>query len=422
MIKTLRAGARKEDPHSSGYVRTVGIIGQEDLFPKEGYTFPNVKPKITNSYRVSDDSPFSTHSNVPVGAKTEEQHVIDNSYKQMIRNERLCTVAAVSAIAAPSDGELRKYHSKIVQQAVMKERKHQMVLKEQLKMARMKDEAHWTEVEQAEAATSKAMQDKENEMKRAAEKNLARIYQHELALHDQRKKEEAALEKEEARKIAELQRIDNERDREERERKRQENKKRMEEAVKGNMSLLERKKRLISEQKAEEERIQQQHIEAERKQAEREQLIKQARIEKDKYRERLIDAQTKRLAEEKAKEEHAEAVMESQLEKLYQEQKQKEADRKKRILDDVRASWKLAMEMKEKRKAEELAARRAPLPVNTEQDEMDAVEAKMRQMRRKKVREIQEQQMEERRERMKSEAAQDREMANHLYFLKDEDL
>jgi hypothetical protein len=423
MSRLLRAGANRNDSYSSGYVRSVGIIGNEELFPTEGYAFPPNKTKLTNSYRVSRDSPFSAQLNVPFVPKSEEQAIVDNSRRPFIRTERLCTRAAVNAIAVPLEGELRPLQSKIAQEAVLKERAEQLRLKEQLRVARMKDEAHWTEVEREEARSTSALLGSDAAEKRENMKNLSRLYDRELELHAQIKAKEAERDRIETEQRAEIERLDNEKDRKEKEAKRNELRERIRESQAGNTTLLERKKKIIEKVRAEDAIVQSQHAEIEAKQLEREQFMEQNRRDKDQRRERLISAQTKKLAEMKANSDERAANAESELEKRYLEEKQREEEKKlKQRMEDARSWTEFCSQKEAQLEAARRSKRERVAPEPAPGDEEEALDAALRKRRNRKCQEIQMSQAEQRKTRESQDDQERAKWATSMFFLKDEDI
>jgi hypothetical protein len=420
MIKTIRAGASKGDLYSSGYVRSVDIIGQEDLFPSEGYAFPPGKTKLTNSYRVSRDSPFSTHLNVPLVHHSDEDATIERSRPSLIRLERLCTRTAAAAISSPTDGELRPLHSRIAEQAVLKERKAQLALKEDLRLARMRDEMHWADVERLEAETSKALVGEDERAKRAAEQGLAAVYNRELELHAAAKAEEARLEQEEAEKLTKEYSIAERKEREAREAKKAESRARAEESRLGNSGLLERKARERDEARAEEDRIAREHAELEEQQQQREARVKKARADKDGARERIISAQVRRLAAERAGRGEDE-VTDSQVERNKVAAIKKEEERVSKMRQEEAQGWKEFCLQKDEKLVEDKKRRLAPeeLPPDARENERQA-EERMRRIGAKRLQGAQLQQIAERKAREAEEAQRNRE-GSAMFFLKDED-
>jgi hypothetical protein len=132
----------------------MGVLGQEDASPDGGAAQGPVRPRFSKASQVSRDSPFSTQLDVPLVPRSDEQATVDRSREKLIGLDRRCTIAAARAIAAPADAGLRPLHSKIAQEAVLKERHAQLVLKEQLRIARMRDEVRWADVGRQEGEQS----------------------------------------------------------------------------------------------------------------------------------------------------------------------------------------------------------------------------------------------------------------------------
>lgn len=405
-MNRIAAGA-KIGSGMSGYVRSVNVLGNEDMFPTEGYQFPpHMRQKITNSYRVSQDSPFFTSKSAPVVPTNNEQKVLSKSIDSIIKTERLCTRAAVNAIAFPTDGELRPLHSKIVNEAVLKERNAQLQIKEQLRIARMKDEAHWSEVEQNAAEESAKLLGKDIQKKKEQEKQLAAVYQKELTLHKQKKEEELEQDKAEAQKIYEIQQEENEREKRRLEAIKLENKKRLDEFKKTNSSLLQKKQKEQAIQREEAKKIQKEHEEDEERMAQREALVQKAREEKNYRRDRLILTQTKQLAELRANEEKKTNIAASQLETYYAQERLRKKRHDEQIKKEMKDAWRESLRNKDLKILEEKERTYQEDEKYMRNDDYDYLQDVEKQMKKKKMdtlRKMQEKQIEEKNAREQKE-------------------
>jgi hypothetical protein len=419
-MRTLAAGARRDAPFSSGYVRSVGIIGNEELFPNEGFAFPRASSKLTNSFRVSSDSPFSTSLDVPVVHRSEEQKVIENALQTACTNELMCTKAAARAIAAQTDGELRPFREQIVKQAVLKGRKSQLLLNEQLRFARMRDEDEWATIEQKRAEKSKEILGRETEAKKAAERELVRVYDRELTLHKKAQQREAKMDRRIVKKMIIQQKKDDEKEKQIQEAKRADLRAKIADSLEGNNSLLERKHEQLRLEEKEAKRIRKQYEALEKKRAERQELEIQARKEKDQRRERLIEIQSRQLAEAKARENKRTEVAVSDLEARYVLEKQKEDEKRKAMRAQQNREWLESLRMREEKILAEAEARTAPVGRfgDSNEEERLANEA-VRRKRNERLRLDQELQAEERRRREEEERCGRRSRSERIYFLKD---
>ena len=411
-----RAGAKLNDIAQSGFAR-VEVLNQQDLFPNEGFEFIPGKTKLTNSYKVSEDSPFTTQFHHSMAPATEEQQVIDKSMPQMIKTERLCTRAAAIAISTGTDGELRPLHSEIAREAVLKERQAQVQLKEKLRIARMKDEAHWAEIEQQEADATTAFLNRNDNAKRTAQRNLANVYMNELTLHKKREQQQLAEERAEAERNAAIQAEEDRKLAEKLKAKREKDRARNEELKILNDRLLKRKQ-IRREQEAKEAAIiaaDAAKLEEERQA--REERARTIRAEKDKRRERLITIQGKKLAEINARQNKAAEITESEY------AKRQEADRIAREQAALEArrqrhdEWLESVRIREEKKREMRNRPATPTYLDPADEERD-FEEKTRAEAQRRLREAQLKQIQERRAREEAERLENSKPQS-CFFLKD---
>lgn len=416
---TYRAGANLYDPAKSGFAR-VEVLGSEDLFPNEGFEFKPGKTKLTNSYRVSEDSPFVSTIHHSINATTEEQKVMEKQMPQMIRTERLCTKAAATAIATGTEGELRPLHSQIAAEAVLKERQQQVYMKEQTRIARMKDEQLWAEIEQQEADATRAFYNRNDTSKRESQQQLAAIYQQEFALHKKRQEEQMRIEKEEADRIAKVQAAEEAAEKEKARKKKEEEKARLIEFEKLNSTMLGKKKKLQEEEREIEKRVQKEHEQQEQQQLANERRLAKIREEKNRRREKIIEIQTKRLEEMNKK---VDTTLENAVSEIAaREEKQRLAEIEKReaMRKQRHDEWQQSLKLKEERL---LAAKNKPkTPIQDDPDEeARQFEALTRSQNMKRLREAQKKQIEERKMREQKELEENLKTPSSCYFLKDND-
>lgn len=417
MKTTLRAGANRHDVAQSGFAR-VDLLTHEDLYPNEGYQFPPGKTKSTNSYRVSGESPFNATVVYPVVPKSEEEKVLSNQMDQMIRTESLCTKTAATAISTGKDGEVYPMHSHVAKEAVLKERKQQIMLKEQLKIAKMKDDAHWSEVEQEEAKATTAFLNSNANKKRMQQQNLASIYKRELDLHKLKEKQAEDEEKAEADKLAELQRLDDEKEQEKLRLKRIEDQKRTEEYKILNEKLLNKKKNKVAEERAAQKLLEAEHAKIDEERAERAQRDIAIREAKNNRRQRLIDMQSMKLAEILEKNRKEESETQSAFQRHLELQEQARKDKQRLAREQMHNDWQLSLKLKQERLLAEKNRPRTPIEPDPAEDERNMAEL-VRKENMKRLRDAQLRQMAERRAREERERQEELNSTSQAYFLKD---
>lgn len=400
MRPKLRAGARINDDAASPYART-DILSQPDLHPTQGYMFPpRARPKMTNSYKVSEDSPFQSWHKTSMVPESEEHKVLEESLPELIRTEQLCTRAAKAAISTGTNGELRPLHSQIVQDAVVKERKQQILMKEKVTLARMKDEAHWADVERAEGESTQKWLTTDDGRKRRNQQALAETYLNEIALLKKRQEAEAQRDREEAAELQRLERLEAEKEKKRQEQQRKINEERRKEFQQRNNELLMRRANRLEADDAEERRIAKEHEEVERRMAEREEKTRKAREERNRNRERMIDAQSKRLADLKAKEQNSNQIAESELAKRDEARRKADLERREQMKQERHQDWLESRRIKELRMAQKTVEEE---PVDKSAEEAEEFERLMRRKKEQRLRDVQKMQMAEQRARAKRE-------------------
>ena len=415
-IPTYRAGANLRDSATSGFSR-VDIIGQEDLFPNEGYEFKPGRSKLTNSYRVSQDSPFAPTFHHKINDKTEEQKELERQMPQMIRTDRLCTKAAATAITTCFDGELYPLHSNIAEQAVLKERQQQIYMKEQTKLARMKDEQRWAEIEQQEADATREFYNRNDNSKREAQKRLADIYKNEFTLHKKRQEEQAAIERQEAEQRAKVQAAQEAAEREKALAKKEKERQQLLEFEKTNGTMLQRKKIRQQQEMEIEKRVQKEHDDQEAKAQARQEYLNKIKEEKNKRRERLIELQTKKLNEMQKKRDTTLENAASELQKREEEERLAEIEKRKNMVKQRHNEWQQSLKLREEKRLAEKNRPRTPIIDDGAEYERE-FERLTRAEEMKRLREAQKKQIEERKAREQKELEENLKPQS-CYFLKD---
>lgn len=414
---TYRAGINLKDETRSGFAR-VSVIDQEDLFPNEGYEFPPAlsKKPPTNSYRVSADSPFQNYHHPSSFAKDHQSEVINKSMGAMIRTERLCTRAAAKAIATPTPGELRPIHSKIAEQAIKKERDEQVKIREELRMAKMKDDAYWEQVEQDEAESTLKINSDSLTTKHLNQKSLASDYKKQFYLHDKVKEEEKYQEQLEADKLHQMQIEDQEKEKERQAKLRAIASERKKEFQLRNDELLQRRQKRIEQDIEEERKLAIQSAEIEKTKEQRETTIRARREEKNRRRDLLIEQQSKALEEMKRQQQNYNDKTESEISKL------EEADRRKRLEKIKQANREQRDAYKEFKIQKDLEmSRKITEPDFTDDGDEEArkYDREMKHLQSIRVQRELKQQILARREAERRERLQKQQHADNMFFLKD---
>ena len=416
-VPTYRAGTNFKDQSRSGYAR-VDILGQQDLFPDQGYEFPpNARvPLQTRTYKVSEDSPFNCTSNQKMIQKSKEDKQIKKQTKQWMITDQLCTRAAVRAIATPTPGELREINSRIAAEAVQKERNEQIRAREQIKLARRKDEAYWTRVEQNEGLSTKTIGETIAFRKQQTQRALADDYKQQFALHAKVKEEEKRQEQLEVQKMRQMEAEDAEKERKRQETLRQVARERNREFQKRNEELMQRKEKRIEEDLAAEKIIRKQQEENQRRMEERALFEKTRRDEKNRIRNNLIEKQAKQLAELKAKQQRNDDITISEIEKREEAERQRRLKRIEDMKTERNRDWLAYQRTRDMRYMDK---QETPDFVNYDDDAVRAADAMFRRKRQATLRQEQLRQIDERKKREQAELEESRRAPDNMFFLKD---
>lgn len=422
-VPTYRAGTNMRDPTRSGFAR-VSVIDQQDLFPHEGYEFPadaaaSIKPP-TNSYRISEDSPFTNKFQHSSAWRAPTPDAISQCMNTMMKTERVCNMVASKAISTPSDGELRPLHSQIATEAIKKEREVQMRVREQMKIQSMKDEAYWAQLEHEQGLQTHQVHTNYKSLIKSQQKSLARDYENQFALQRKRRQEEQEQERQELEKLKQLQKEEDEKEKQRQARLKQIAEERKKEFQAKNEEILNRRKIRIEKELEEEKIIQKQHEEAEERQQLRQTWEKQRRDEKNRMRDRIIADQTKRLAEIKAKETKFQAAAESDVAKRDEERRQAEIQKRKDMTLQRNREYREFVKQKELAKSQKKEV--VPDFTKTDEDDYRAAEEQIRAKRMKSLRLVQQEQARQRKEKERQERQDQLNEAttgDTMYFLKD---
>ena len=416
-VPTYRAGTNFRDQSRSGYAR-VDILGQQDLFPEQGYEFPpNARvPLQTRTYKVSEDSPFNCTQHQKMIKKSKEEKQIQKQTNSWMRTDQMCTRAAVRAIATPTPGELREINSKIAAEAVKKERDEQIRAREKIRLARMKDEAYWTGVEQREGISTKTIGETIAFRKQQSQRALADDYKQQFALHAKVKEEEKRQEQLEVQKMRQMEAEDAEKERKRQATLREIARERNREFQKRNEELMQRKEKRIEEDLAAEKIIQKQQEENTRRMEERALFEKTRREEKNRIRNNMIEKQAKELAELKARQQRSDEIAQSEIEKREEAERQRRLKRQEDMKTQRNKEW---MAYQRTRDMRYMDKQDTPDFVNDDDDAVRAADALFRRKRQAALRQEQLRQIDLRRKREKDELEESRRAPDNMFFLKD---
>jgi hypothetical protein len=395
----------------------VHILGQDDLFPTEGHQFrPDMPAKHTRTYQVSEDSPFNSTRPLQMIPKRAEDQVISRNAGPAAAQEFGMTKTEYRATKMPIDGEVRPINSRIVVEVMKKEREAQDRLKEDIRVAKMQDEAYWSNLEHDEGEETRKIGRKLVAKRRACQRDLAHNYQKQFAEQRNAAEEEARQERLEVAKVRRIEAEQAQAEIARQDRLRQMARDRAREGAARNDELMQRKERRIEADIAAEKLTQQQNAEVYMRMEAREQAEKGKRDAKTAARNKLIERQAKELAERLARQAQIEAVAHSEVlarqEQEHRAQQEKAADMRRQRNQD----WLAGQRQRDMRMTD---VKDVPDFDNRDNDALRKEEARWRTAKRMDVQRIQRNQMIERQEAEAEEIRERRAHPDTMFFLPD---
>ena len=416
---TFRAGANLRDPTASGFSR-VSILQNPDMFPDQGYEFRDRGPKPpTNSYRLSEDSPFNNSFKHSSAWQAPPSRALASCMDNMMRTEKVCNRVAAQAIAAPADGEIKHLYSQIAAQAVQKERQAQILMKEQMRLEQMKEDAYWANVEQEQGLMTQTVQQNYQNRMRTAQQTLRKDYENQFELHRKALEEERREGEREALKLKQLQKREEQKERERQLKLKEEAEERKKDFQRRNEEILQRRQKRIEDDIAAEELIMKQKAEQEKIQDERNAYLKRKRDEKNRIRERLIDDQSKRLAKLYAQQQRVQSTAESEIAKREEAERQRRLANQKRLNDEKREDYIKYMREKSNKIANQVDT---PDYTTDDTEAEREFDRKMKALARKRIMQEQMAQAAARKEQERRERWEELHQPKNvdtMYFLKD---
>ena len=413
---TYRAGLNLREDVKSGYARTY-VLGQENLFPNEGYEFPQRDvSQRKNLYKISEDSPFNIPKEEKVVRKGKVEKVIQKNREKWLETETACTKCAAQAISMPTPGELRSINSEIAAQAVRKDLNAQVALNEKIRLAQMKEDAHWAKREYKEGLATQEINSKIKSRKMQTQQALANDYREQFALHAKMKEEEKRQDMIEAEVIKKQMREEELKDRIRQEKLRQLAHERQKEFQQRNEELLQRKEKRIEDDIAAEKLIAKQKAEVDARIEERRKFEKERREHSTRIRNRLIEKQSKQLEETLAKQQKWQGIAESELTKRQEAERKRQEQIRKDMADERRRDW---LQYQREKSYKIMNKTYEPDYYTTDNDDYRRADEEFRRKKLIQLKKDQQWQIEDRRRKEKEETDYRRRHFDNQFFLKD---
>jgi hypothetical protein len=418
-VPPYRAGTNFKDPTRSGFAR-VPVLNQEDLFPNEGYTFPETRPKPpTNSYRISEDSPFSVKFEHSSAWREPVSNAISQSMNTMLKTEEICNRVAVGAISAPTPGELRPLHSEIANRAVQRERAVQLKINEQIRLQTMKVDDYWTRLERDQVGQTQDVNEAAVARHRAAQRALATSYQTDIVLHSEKENALAKADIEEAKRLDLRNRFTDETEARTVTNRHALALQTKKEGFEARTAVAIRKQREIEDSLAEEERIAVAAADLSYQRDQRALREKQLRDEKAVRSEKLIAAGAKAMQAAQARQVQQPEIAPSEyLERTEARRKAKDEERQEASRQRNR-DYNQSVRLRDQRPTDRVDT---PDFTNSDEDALKEADARMKLLNMNRLRSCQRRQADERRGQEEGETisrlAESRDR-DTMYFLKD---
>lgn len=383
----------KQAPIHTGYMN-VDIIGNEDLFPDEGYEFPPSKMHHSNRNAM-------TSTLFPLNSTINQEATLTVSKK--IHN---VPEPPKPFVDEPMRG-VKSHRSRYIYNSTIKTRAAQIKYNQELKEYRMNVGDPDMEIEEEQRRLAIEAERRNEEALLQRKKELAETYNEQLAAVKRRQEKEREEQRKYEAHLAEMEKQARLEDEEKAKKQAQIREERRLEFQRKNEEIKMNKLTKHQREKEEEKRLQQEAAELDEKREARKLEDERRRLEMTRIRAGVVDRQAKALLAAQAKTEHNDAVAESEYAKRQLAEEEAKA-RKKREMAAERASDS-AILMKEKELRKKQFAKKA-FPTKRPEQDVDAYEAEQRQHTRSMYRTMQEQQAKERAARERREAEEDRKL------------
>lgn len=367
--------------YSSGYTN-VDIIGNEDLFPNEGYEFPPNQIKNTRNYRTSTLFPLNTAIN---------SQAIDTTTK--MRSRDLGDLRPPTPIEDKPMPKVRSHRSKIIYETMINTRGKQVKYNEKLREYEREQGDVAASLDDIELQICRTKAQEERDQKKHNMKMLSLAYQQQLQEVENRKKREREIEQAYENQLKLEDEKLREEERKKNERLKQIQRERREEFEKKNEELQKSRQLRHQMEREEEKRIQQEAAEIELRKEERAKEDERRRLEMTKIRSRVVDQQAKNLKNLQQQVDTHQALAESEASKNALREVQATKEKHEKMEKDRHSEW---LKLQKEKQIKNRHVVKRPFPSKQkEADELEFAE-QQRQRENKSYRAVQEKQHQER--------------------------
>jgi hypothetical protein len=368
----------------------VDKIGNQDLFPDEGYAFPRrVYSKQTKSYRSSALFPFNPEINRRARERTQPHSTSTLDDKPP------------TPFVDPPLRFGRTGRRKAILAATLDTRSRQLQYQERLSEY---NRNHTNALEAQRNAELEACNEElaaERTARRREQVELRTAYQEQLQSVAQRRQREQQEAAEFDERLKEQQRRTAAEEAAKREKQRTIRGEMAAEYNRKNADMQQARERRIAAEKDEEKRLQLENAEIQRQRDERAAEDERRRLEKTRFRARVCEAQARNIAEMQSKQEAEQQIAESATASNEERRLLEKKERQQQMDRDRHAEW---LRLQREREARRLHSTKKPFPRRPDEADADALEAQRKRQENTECRLAQRQQIEERRQAQREQA------------------
>ncbi|OHS93955.1 trichohyalin [Tritrichomonas foetus] len=369
----------------------VDIIGNEDLFPNEGYEFPqHDNAKITLNSKTSAMFPLNRK--------------INDKVKQTTKMTSQSISAAPNPVIDPVMPQVRSHRSKLIYETMVKTRSKQVDYNQQKREydAEVKFAEDQEEIQQIALAKEKALRQKEKARQKMID--LRQTYKEQLADVEKWKQKERQAELDYERELKRQDKIL----RKEEEKKQQKLKEiaeqRREEFRKINDEILMRKANLREKEEEEEKRIQKENAEVQARNDARAAEDERRRFSMTKKREQVVELMSKELEKTRSNNDRVQQNAESAAAKATMAEVMALKEKHQHMYEERHNDW---LNIQREKQARKRTGVKRPFPSRQQEIDADAYAAAQRKREAERVKQFQLAQIDQRKRMEKEEIEND---------------
>lgn len=369
----------------TGYMN-VDVIGNEDLFPNEGYEFPqHNNPKISLNSKTSAMFPL----NPKINSKARVTQSIEPPPTEIID---------------PVMPQVRSHRSKLIYETMVKTRAKQIDYNQQRREyeAQVKDAEEQEEMEQIQLAKEKAQ--RQQLKARQKMRDLRQTYMEQLSEVEKRKQRERQAEIDYEQELKRQNRKLQKEEEKKQERQKQLNAERREEFRRINDEILMRKANKREQEEEEEKRIQRENAEVQARDDARAAEEEKRRLAMTKKREHVVEMMSIELQKTQNKNNEVQQAAESAAAKATMAEVTALKNKQEQMYNERHNDW---INLQREKQARKRTGVKRAFPSRTKEIDEEAFARTQRRLENERVKEYQMRQAEQRRRMEKEEIEND---------------